>query len=145
MKQNLFNELKEGLEALSKKAKDLETYKISLDPNQPICTKCVRNLFFYDGWNCNCRETDLDKNNWVNFQTVDDTVKALKDENQKLRKIISSCAKHLGNGSVVSEDASVEFMEELPKEIFSVINKWIQKANNTKIIENMLGEIKRML
>jgi hypothetical protein len=146
MKRNLFNELKEGIEFLASKAKDLELYdEASLNSKYPICTKCRRNLFFYDGWQCMCEEQDVDKDCWINFQTVDDTIKALKEENQILRKIISRSAKNLGNGSVISEDASTQFMEELPKEIYMVINRWIQKANNTKIIENMLDEIKRML
>ena len=146
MKRNLFNELKEGIEFLASKAKDLEVYdEPSLNSKYPICTKCRRNLFFYDSWQCMCKEQDVDKDCWINFETVDDTIKALKEENQILRKIISRSAENLGNGSVISEDASTQFMEELPKEIYMVINKWIQRANNTKIIENMLDEIKRML
>lgn len=143
-----FNELKEGIFALSKRAKDLETYnasKISLNPKGPICTKCVRNLFYYDGWHCKCEKEDLNLDNWVNFETVDDRVKNLKEENQKLRKVISQIANNLGNGSAVSEEASIEFIEELPKEVELVRKEWTRKANNTKIIENMLGEIKEML
>lgn len=44
----------------------------------------------------------------------------LEEENKRLRKVISQIATNLGNGSVVSEEASIEFIEELPKEVKSV-------------------------
>jgi len=53
-----------------KQYKDLENKK--LDPKQPICTKCVNNLTYHDGWHCMCEEKDFDRNCWINFgQTVD--------------------------------------------------------------------------
>jgi hypothetical protein len=41
----------------------------------------------------------------------------LEEENKRLRKVISQIATNLGNGSVVSEQASIEFIEELPYEV----------------------------
>lgn len=49
----------------TQRVEDLEDKK--LDPKQPICTKCVNNLTYYDGWHCMCEEKDLDRNCWVNF------------------------------------------------------------------------------
>lgn len=40
---------------------------MELDPKQPICTKCVNNLTYYDGWHCMCEYKDLDYDCWVNF------------------------------------------------------------------------------
>ena len=49
----------------TQRVEDLEDKK--LDPKQPICTKCVNNLSYYDGWHCMCEEEDLDRNCWINF------------------------------------------------------------------------------
>lgn len=49
----------------TQRVEDLENKK--LDPKQPICTKCVNNLTYYDGWHCQCEEKDFDRNCWVNF------------------------------------------------------------------------------
>lgn len=38
-----------------------------LDPKRPICTKCINNLTYYDGWHCMCEVKDIDRNCWVNF------------------------------------------------------------------------------
>ena len=49
----------------TQRVEDLEDKK--LDPKQPICTKCINNLTYYDGWHCMCEEKDVDHNCWVNF------------------------------------------------------------------------------
>ena len=139
-----FIELIKSIEALHERAKVLESCSISvisLNPKGPICTKCNRNLFFYDGWHCMCEKEDLNLDNWVNFETVDDRVKALKEENEKLRKVISQIATNLGNGSVVSEEASIEFIEELPKEVELVRKEWTKKAGHAKLILEKLQQI----
>lgn len=41
----------------------------------------------------------------------------LEAENHALRLIISQCAKALGNGTVISSEASIGFMKMLPQEI----------------------------
>jgi hypothetical protein len=89
--------------------------EMQLNPLQPICTKCVTNLTYYDGWHCRCEVKDIDKKCWVNFGEEGDT--SLKDENKQLRKVVSQVASSLRNGSVVSEEASIEFIQELPKEV----------------------------
>jgi hypothetical protein len=53
----------------TQRVEDLEDKK--LDPKQPICTKCVNNLSYYDGWHCMCEEKDFDRNCWVNFRHND--------------------------------------------------------------------------
>lgn len=52
------------------------------------------------------------------------------DENQRLRKIISDCANALGNGAFIDEKASIDFMEELPKEISLVLADLRKKERN---------------
>jgi len=43
------------------------------------------------------------------------------DEIERLRNVVSKCAAALGNGASVSPSCSVEFMEEVPKEISLVV------------------------
>lgn len=45
----------------------------------------------------------------------------LQAENDRLRKVVSDCAAALGNGAAVSTSCSLEFMEELPKEVALVV------------------------
>jgi hypothetical protein len=81
-KGNHFIELIKSIEALHERAKVLEScnaFVISLDPKRPICTKCVRNLFFYDGWHCMCEEEDVDHNCWVNFKQTNGWEKCADD------------------------------------------------------------------
>jgi hypothetical protein len=57
------------LKETAQKIEDLKNKK--LDPKQPICTKCVNNLTYHDGWNCMCEEKDFDRSCWVNFGHAD--------------------------------------------------------------------------
>lgn len=50
----------------------------------------------------------------------------LREENLRLRQVIHECADELANGSFISPDASIEFMEKLPGEIRAVI--WREAA-----------------
>jgi hypothetical protein len=59
----------------TQRVEDLEDKK--LDPKQPICTKCVNNLTYYDGWHCQCEE--IDRNCWVNFKQTNDWEKCADD------------------------------------------------------------------
>jgi hypothetical protein len=59
----------------TQRVEDLEDKK--LDPKQPICTKCVNNLIYYDGWHCKCEE--IDRNCWVNFKQNNDWEKCADD------------------------------------------------------------------
>ena len=91
----------------TQRVEDLEDKK--LDPKQPICTKCVNNLTYYDGWHCMCELNDIDEECWVNFDERDKKIleedkKILQDEIVALRAVISKISCNLGNGSVVSED-----------------------------------------
>jgi hypothetical protein len=45
----------------------------------------------------------------------------LEEEIGRLRKVISQIAENLGNGSTVSEESSIGFIEELPKEVKLVV------------------------
>lgn len=57
----------------------------------------------------------------------------MEEENKRLRKVINQIATNLGNGSVVSEEASIEFIEELPKEVKLVVDglrRYILKIQN---------------
>jgi hypothetical protein len=102
-----------------------------LYPKQPICTKCKHNLHYYDGWHCVCELNDLDKDNWINFQYPDN--KMLQEEVSELRKVISSISTNLGNGSVVSEEASLEFIQMLPDEVKLVVDGNKRQLNPTQI------------
>lgn len=43
------------------------------------------------------------------------------EERDRLRKVVSDCAAALGNGAFISTTCSLEFMEQLPKEISLVV------------------------
>jgi len=58
----------------------------------------------------------------------------LEEEVARLRKVVSEVAKNLGNSSTVSEEASIEFIEDLPREVKLVVeglnNKCERISNN---------------
>jgi len=97
-----------------------------LDPTKGVCTKCKTNLVFVDrkGWSCICPPEELESNCWINNHGV------FNIENRRLRKIIVEIVKNLQNGACISEDASIEFMEQVPKEVELVIKDHIR--NNRK-------------
>jgi hypothetical protein len=53
----------------TQRVEDIEDKK--LDHEQPICTKCISNLTYYDGWHCMCEEKEIDRTCWINFETSD--------------------------------------------------------------------------
>lgn len=53
----------------------------------------------------------------------------LEAENHALRLIINQCAKALGNGTVISSEASIEFMKLLPQEIRLHVGRLSREAN----------------
>jgi hypothetical protein len=123
---------------INKLTLDNEKFEKHLDPKQPICTKCKHNLHYYDGWHCICEMNDLDKECWINFDERDKKVleedkKILQDEIAALRAVISKIACNLGNGSVVSEEASLEFIQMLPDEVKLVVNGNKRELNLTQI------------
>ncbi|QIG74356.1 hypothetical protein EVC08_044 [Rhizobium phage RHph_N65] len=50
-----------------------------------------------------------------------DGVKALQEENHRLRHIVSDCAAALNTGAFILPEATVDFMEGLPKEIALIL------------------------
>ena len=55
-------------------------------------------------------------------------VEQLSEENSRLRVALSKVASNLGNGSVAAAEASVEFLEEIPKEVKLVCSRLKQEA-----------------
>jgi hypothetical protein len=56
------------------------------------------------------------------------------EEIKRLRKVISDVADNLGNGSAVSTEASLEFIEDVPNEVKLVcaaLRKEIEKLKTT--------------
>jgi hypothetical protein len=108
----------------------------SIKINEPICVACKQNLVYYDGWHCYCE--DADPKNWINFDECDKKVleedkKILQVEIVALRAVISKIACNLGNGSVVSEEASLEFIQMLPDEVKLVVEDHKRQHNLTRI------------
>lgn len=52
---------------------------------------------------------------------TEEEIQSILDENARLRQIICDCAAALGNGAMILPQASIEFMELLPREISLVI------------------------
>lgn len=63
-------------------------------------------------WSGDCGEMST-----VDEVATDALLQEASVELNALRKIISEIATAIGNGSVVSEQASIEFMQEIPKEL----------------------------
>jgi hypothetical protein len=57
---------------------------------------------------------------------------ALEEETTRLRKVICKIAENLGNGSAISEKASIEFIEQLPGEVKLVVDGLNSAMNTAK-------------
>ena len=55
-------------------------------------------------------------------------VENLHEENSRLRVALSKVASNLGNGSVVCTEASLEFLEEIPREVKLVCDRLRREA-----------------
>lgn len=60
----------------------------------------------------------------------------IKEQNERLRVVVSKCAAALGNGAYVAETCSIEFMEDVPKEI----GLFVKRLNNDR--QELLDAIK---
>ena len=58
--------------------------------------------------------------------------KAFEEEVTRLRKVVSKIAENLGNGSCLSEKASIEFIEQLPGEVKLVVDGLNSAINTAK-------------
>ncbi|WP_426229328.1 hypothetical protein [Pararhizobium sp. DWP3-4] len=86
-----------------------------------------------------CRSTAADYQNNGNDSTPPAT-RLMGVENAALRKIISDAAAALPNGAYIHPQASVGFMEGLPKEIAMVCADLKTAASNTPPTPNVAGE-----
>jgi len=59
------------------------------------------------------------------------TIQQLEEEVARLRKVISNVAESLGNGSAISKEASIEFIEQLPKEVQLYTKSLTERYNYT--------------
>lgn len=64
----------------------------------------------------------------------------LREENSVLRQVISDIATNLGNGSVVSVEASLPFIKELPHEV-KLVCDGLRKEKSLPEIEEMLDKL----
>jgi len=55
-------------------------------------------------------------------------IEELSEENSRLRVALSRVASNLGNGSVAAVEASIEFLEEIPREVKLVCDRLRQQA-----------------
>lgn len=69
-----------------------------------------------------------------------DFARQLERELNQLRKIVSEIATAIGNGSVVSEQASIEFMQEIPKELALYTNKLRSQQMTEEKAREVLGD-----
>lgn len=70
--------------------------------------------------------------NLVDLENAKKQVQILQEENQKLREVFPKILEALGNGSGCTADVSLEFIQEIPKEVELVLRGL--KRNSNKII-----------
>lgn len=70
-----------------------------------------------------------------------DFARQLERELTALRKIVAEIATAIGNGSVVSEQASIEFMQEIPKELALYTNKLRSQQMTEEKAREVLGDL----
>lgn len=59
----------------------------------------------------------------------------LREQNARLRNVVSSCADALDNGSAISVQCSIDFMEQLPSEVRAVVSTLRdQREADTKVL-----------
>jgi hypothetical protein len=70
--------------------------------------------------------------NLVDLEKAKKEIQILQEENQKLREVFPKILEALGNGSMCTADVSLEFIQEIPKEVELVLRGL--KRNSNKII-----------
>jgi hypothetical protein len=74
------------------------------------------------------------------------TIHQLEEEVARLRKVVSSVAESLGNGSAISDEASIEFIEQLPKEVQLYTKNLTERYNHTaKMRDNYRKQVDYLL
>ena len=129
IKQDLMNELKEGIDAL-KERRNAERER--LDERLGKRDRVYQEIAF---------APHMEEKQYVNMHDlVKDYARLIdgqREEIKTLRQVISDIAANLGNGSTVSTEASIEFIKELPKEVKLVCAglrneiAWLEKIYNT--------------
>jgi hypothetical protein len=114
IKQDLMNELKEGIDAL-KERRNAE--REGLDERLGKRDRVDQEETF---------APHMEEKQYVNMHDlVKDYARLIdgqREEIKTLRQVISDIAANLGNGSTVSTEASIEFIKELPEEVKLVCN-----------------------
>lgn len=59
--------------------------------------------------------------NLVDLEKAKKEIQILQEENQKLREVFPKILEALGNGSMCTADVSLEFIQEIPKEVGLVV------------------------
>lgn len=59
--------------------------------------------------------------NLVDLENAKKEIQILEEENQKLREVFPKILEALDNGSVCTADVSLEFIQEIPKEVELVV------------------------
>lgn len=67
-------------------------------------------------------------------------VESLTEENSRLRVALSRVVNNIGNGSSVSTEASIEFLEAIPNEVKSVISRQKQIIHQLNAQVDQLSE-----
>lgn len=61
--------------------------------------------------------------NLVDLEKAKKEIQILQEENQKLREVFPKILEALGNGSGCTVDVSLEFIQEIPKEVEWVVKR----------------------
>lgn len=76
--------------------------------------------------------------NYITLVEAASELSSLREENERLRKVVSACADGLPNGAFVVPEATIEFMEKLPSEIRAVSSASQAQMNiYREALENM--------
>jgi len=59
--------------------------------------------------------------NLVDLEKAKKEIEILQEENQKLREVFPKILEALGNGSMCTADVSLEFIQDIPKEVELVV------------------------
>jgi hypothetical protein len=128
--ENIPEMVKEWVARATKAEEELDKQRRRhLDPRKPICTKCKRNLLFYDGWNCYCALHEEDKSCWINFNEVRKhenpearELEHLRDENELLRKLNNELRQEVGEYRRFSENDDAGRNLPSRKDVLNLLN-----------------------
>lgn len=67
--------------------------------------------------------TQLALGNLIDLGKAKKEIQILQEENQKLREVFPKILEALGNGSVCTADVSLEFIQEIPREVELVVKR----------------------